>query len=996
MMMAINDTGATRSGWNGEDDNASSTLVLNIVAQVPPSEVEKSKADDISTKKKVNKFDRRRRRRARELEQQQRAENNLRVEDGGENNPREGRGCNQNANNRDTEATKEPSAVVKDGNNGGSVSARIPKTATVPAIRSTSETLDEAFPTVSEYTTPSLSPSNTRTSTKTNQVKHSKENDEDEQERARYMAEFHARPMELDRRSRASATTIVRDKEHSNHLFSSAVTSWSQFRLHSRIVNAMESSLDLSQPTLIQARALSAILGATAQNDAEGLSSTSPVQQQEEHKAYHHNILIHSETGSGKTLAYLLPILQSLAVVGADSSPNRELRKCSNRIEYGTKCLILCPTRELAAQTFALTERLCAQTFHWIVPGCLLGGGGNCGEGSSNNNSTSSRKSEKMRLRKGLGIIVATPGRLLDHLCKTESLLLALKGGKLEWLVLDEADRLLDMGLGEQVKQIVQRITANHCQVPRARNTTSTPQSSLSLPSSSPSWWRSVLVSATVTSAVQQLATETLSVGVGMSSQQNQSWVWVKGTSKETADVETRPRSNDRSAQPRQSPSVQLKINGSSQKIKEENDNDEDEDRDKQERDATKINHDHLAQLADSTPRQLAQWHMTVSAKWRLSALVALLVQRVVQQKHRAVVFLSTCASVDFYYALFHAMESILDGNDGDDDDDKDSPTDKSSDNRRGIFGPLCPIYKLHGRVPHEQRQEVLRKFLNHRSSKHQNKENFFRDEKKEAAILLATDVAARGLNLHDCDWTIQYDPPAELSDYVHRAGRVARAGKSGHSLLFLLPSERDFLTLLKQRGIAHLPAVSLADTLTVAATRSCKALTKVGVQRSGGGTGSSMGLNKHGNSKTSNANRRLGEAFSLELQRRLEDCVILTKEEEEGGQNKLDIGRRKFLPVSNQCKAGNKGSSSELLELARAAFLSHIRAYPTREKCAKHVFAAKALHLGHVARSFALKETPKRLASSSGGNFKGRSSKDAAVTTTAWKRQETQCWLGV
>ena len=87
----INDTGATRSGWNGEDDNASLTLVLNIVAQVPPSEVEKSKADDISTKKKVNKFDRRRRRRARELEQQQRAENNLRVEDGGENNPREGR-----------------------------------------------------------------------------------------------------------------------------------------------------------------------------------------------------------------------------------------------------------------------------------------------------------------------------------------------------------------------------------------------------------------------------------------------------------------------------------------------------------------------------------------------------------------------------------------------------------------------------------------------------------------------------------------------------------------------------------------------------------------------------------------------------------------------------------------------------------------------------------------------------------------------------------------
>jgi ATP-dependent RNA helicase DDX31/DBP7 len=50
------------------------------------------------------------------------------------------------------------------------------------------------------------------------------------------------------------------------------------------------------------------------------------------------------------------------------------------------------------------------------------------------------RKSEKARLRKGITILIATPGRLLDHLNKTESLMVALKG-KLEWFVLDEADR---------------------------------------------------------------------------------------------------------------------------------------------------------------------------------------------------------------------------------------------------------------------------------------------------------------------------------------------------------------------------------------------------------------------------------------------------------------------------------------------------------------------------------------------------------------------------
>jgi ATP-dependent RNA helicase DDX31/DBP7 len=50
-------------------------------------------------------------------------------------------------------------------------------------------------------------------------------------------------------------------------------------------------------------------------------------------------------------------------------------------------------------------------------------------------------------------------------------------------------------------------------------------------------------------------------------------------------------------------------------------------------------------------------------------------------------------------------------------------------------------------------------------------------------------------------------------------------------------------------------------------------------------------------------------------------------------------------------------------MELARNAFVSHIRAYPTKEKLVRHVFSAKALHLGHVARSFALKEAPRKLA---------------------------------
>jgi ATP-dependent RNA helicase DDX31/DBP7 len=67
------------------------------------------------------------------------------------------------------------------------------------------------------------------------------------------------------------------------------------------------------------------------------------------------------------------------------------------------------------------------------------------------------RKSEKAQLRRGITLLVAMPGRLLNHLTKTESLPLLLRSNSgLKWLILDEVDRLLDGGsFGGQVEQIV-------------------------------------------------------------------------------------------------------------------------------------------------------------------------------------------------------------------------------------------------------------------------------------------------------------------------------------------------------------------------------------------------------------------------------------------------------------------------------------------------------------------------------------------------------------
>jgi ATP-dependent RNA helicase DDX31/DBP7 len=330
-----------------------------------------------------------------------------------------------------------------------------------------------------------------------------------------------------------------------------------------------------------------------------------------------------------------------------------------------------------------------------------------------------------------------------------------------------------------------------------------------------------------------------------------------------------------------------------------------------------------------------------------LASLVAFLVQRV-HQKERVVVFLSTCASVDYHYELLRAMDSIL----------SSSSSSKDEPKKQGIFDKHGTIYKLHGSVPHAERQHVLANFAKESAT-------------QSAAVLLATDVAARGLNLLGVDWTVQYDPPCEVADYVHRVGRVARAGKAGQSLLFLLPSEQAFLTVLEQKGINTMIPLSLASTLNQAA-KVCPVATQAGMEHAGGGRGGAGKSDKNRDSSTdrgSSNNSRSGEAFCAEVQFRLEECVA-----QEDARVKAA-----FKETPKRKRGDQKKPEGELLQLARTAFLSHIRAYPTKEKCVKPIFSARALHLGHVARSFALKEPPKALASS-----KHRGGAAAGTTTSS------------
>ncbi len=135
------------------------------------------------------------------------------------------------------------------------------------------------------------------------------------------------------------------------------------------------------------------------------------------------DILGCAQTGTGKTAAFAVPILQLLSMQNADRNAHRHIRS-----------LILTPTRELALQ---ISESFQAYGLHVDLRCCVIFGG-------------VSQKPQEQMLRNGVDILVATPGRLDDLMNQG---LIDLKNIKI--LVLDEADRMLDMGFIHDVKKII-------------------------------------------------------------------------------------------------------------------------------------------------------------------------------------------------------------------------------------------------------------------------------------------------------------------------------------------------------------------------------------------------------------------------------------------------------------------------------------------------------------------------------------------------------------
>lgn len=129
-----------------------------------------------------------------------------------------------------------------------------------------------------------------------------------------------------------------------------------------------------------------------------------------------------AQTGSGKTLAFLIPAVELI-----------------NKLRFmprnGTGVIIISPTRELSMQTFGVLKELMAHHHHTY--GLVMGG--------------SNRQVESEKLGKGINILVATPGRLLDHLQNSPDFLYK----NLQCLIIDEVDRILEIGFEEELKQII-------------------------------------------------------------------------------------------------------------------------------------------------------------------------------------------------------------------------------------------------------------------------------------------------------------------------------------------------------------------------------------------------------------------------------------------------------------------------------------------------------------------------------------------------------------
>ncbi|XP_031499797.1 DEAD-box ATP-dependent RNA helicase 17 isoform X2 [Nymphaea colorata] len=495
------------------------------------------------------------------------------------------------------------------------------------------------------------------------------------------------------------------------NLFASC--SFEDLGLHTSVCDQLRDRMGFKVPTIIQGQAIPVVMSGR-------------------------HVLVNAATGTGKTIVYLAPVVH-------------HLQKFCPRINRadGTFALVLVPTRELCMQVYEILQNL-LHRFHWIVPGYVMGG--------------ENRSKEKARLRKGISILIATPGRLLDHLKHTSSFLYK----NLRWLIFDEADRILELGFGKDIEEILNILGTRESGSGNDNNkVTMLHTASFSR--------QNLLLSATLNEKVNNLAKISLENPAMIGLEGNTSNDLKKFSAKDTKTL------------------------------------------------ADSIQITNLVQQPDCSagdyrlPIQLVQRYVKVTCGSRLVALLS---------------------TLRFLYERETSQK----------------------DARRTSFQGF---------------------------------------NAERSAVLLCTDVAARGLDFPKVKHIVQYDSPGDAIEYVHRVGRTARLGEKGDALLFLLAVELDYLQELQKHGVSldEFPLQKVLDSFPLPRGWSRRKV---------------ISLDLH--------------PWVTNLQKAIESFI---------------------------------SSEPQMKKLAKDAFCSWVRAYTAHRGELKRIFMVKKLHLGHVAKSFGLREQP-------------------------------------
>ena len=551
----------------------------------------------------------------------------------------------------------------------------------------------------------------------------------------------------------------------------------------------------------------------------------------------HKNVIVKSETGSGKTLAYIIPLYQNLIEINEINKINRK---------DGIYSIIFSPTHELCLQIEKTFEKLKSCCIN-VVFGTMMGG--------------QKIDTEKKKLRKGINVIISTPGRLLYHLRNSGNLNFI----KLKTIIIDEADLMLDMGFEKDIKECFKLI------IKKSEDEFDNNED-IELNPDLFKKFKIYLISATIDNRIRKMSNYFMKgfKAIGFEKEDNDN---KKGENEENKNIKE----------------IEAEDNNDNKK----------ENMEKMEENVNIINHNNY--LTSLKQQNITQFYSCIYDEYKLIHLISFLYNNI---QRKTIIFVSTCDLCEYLSKLITEIEIDINyhpnfsSNNSKNSKDKTKP--KSQEKTINLFSQKT--YKLHGKMKHDERKIVFNEF-----------------NEDDTGILIATDVASRGLDFKDVDWIIHYDINPDIKEYVNRIGRTARIDNIGNSILFLMKNEMKLLDTCFISVKNNLNEIKNSDILI----NFCK-----------------------------NINKNI-------LENKLEENFLDIKiDNDDETLDENDIYRKKYGNILNiliRCIKNFVFKDKNNLILARKAFKSEVRAYATFFKYGKDVFNINALNLTRISRSFGL-----------------------------------------